>query len=324
MSVVRGWRQSHEVEGPFPITPADIPRLNKLFSDAFTERYRKDGMLSVRVPGLNPRVWRYAIADAGRGAVLWRDREGEIAAFNLVHASGVEGWMGPLAVAPEHQGHGMGKMTVSSGVDWLKGRGARVIGLETMPRTMDNIGFYSSLGFVPGPLTITLTLAAALGVIKPALLGALHDSERDAALGQCLDLLNHLAPGYDFTREMQLTQELELGDTLLSYEGSELRAFALCHSAPLVEGRQNDELRVLKLAARDADSFESIVGQLAVYARKAGASTFSMRLQSGYTDAYRALLARGARVRWTDLRMTVAGYGETLPTSGIVLSNWEI
>ena len=32
-----------------------------------------------------------------------------------------------------------------------------------MPRTMDNIGFYAALGFVPGHLTVTLTLDAALG-----------------------------------------------------------------------------------------------------------------------------------------------------------------
>jgi len=37
------------------------------------------------------------------------------------------------------------------------------------------------------------------------------------------------------------------------------------------------------------------------------------------------LIARGARVRWTDLRMAVHGYGEVRPQNGgIVLSNWEI
>ena len=37
--------------------------LNVVFSDAFTERYRRDGMVGVRVPYLNPAVWRYAIED---------------------------------------------------------------------------------------------------------------------------------------------------------------------------------------------------------------------------------------------------------------------
>jgi hypothetical protein len=29
-------------------------------------------------------------------------------------------------------------------------------------------------------------------------------------------------------------------------------------------------------------------------------------------------------VRWTDLRMVLAGYEEAVPRSGVALSNWEI
>ncbi|MGI8619529.1 MAG: GNAT family N-acetyltransferase [Gemmatimonadaceae bacterium] len=324
MSAARGWRDERALDGPLQIVEDDIPALNMLFSEAFTERYRKDGMVSVRVPGLNPQMWKYAIADAARGAVLWRTADGDIAAFNLVHVSGTEGWMGPLAVASAYQGRGAGKTVVTHGVGWLKARNARVIGLETMPRTMDNIGFYSSLDFVPGPLTITLSLPSALGATRVVELSRMTEEQRDSAISQCADLLGALCPGYDFTRELRLTHELGLGDTVLSYTGSELRAFALCHSAPLVEGREREEMRVLKLVARDDDAFARIVMELASYARKIGTRTMSVRVQGAYATAYRTLVAQGARIRWTDLRMTAAGYAETVPHSGVVLSNWEI
>jgi GNAT superfamily N-acetyltransferase len=320
----RGWKDSRGLSGPFPMTEDDIPDLNSLFSEAFTERYRKDGMVSVRVPGLNPQMWRYAIADAARGAILWRDPDGGLAAFNLVHASGTEGWMGPLAVASPYQGRGAGKTVVAHGVDWLKARGARVIGLETMPRTMDNIGFYSSLDFVPGPLTVTLSLPSALGAAKIVELSRMTAAERDGAISQCADLLSALCPGYDFTRELRLTHELGLGDTILSYSGSELRGYALCHAAPLVEGRVREELRVLKLVARDDDALARLALELCAYARKTGARTVSVRVQGAYASAYRFLVGQGAKVRWTDLRMTMVGYGEVVPVSGVVLSNWEI
>jgi len=142
------------IEGPQQIADADIPALNQLFSESFTDRYKRDGMVGVRVPELNPEIWRYALKDAGDGAMLWRDHEGAIVAFNVAHRSGDEGWMGPLAVRPDAQGRGLGKVIVSAGIDWLKAQGAKVIGLETMPRTVDNIGFYSSLGFVAGHLTV--------------------------------------------------------------------------------------------------------------------------------------------------------------------------
>jgi len=48
-------------------------------------------------------------------------------------------------------------------------------------------------------------------------------------------------------------------------------------------------------------------------------------VQGQYGDVYRRLMARGARVRWTDLRMSAHEYAESRPANGgIVLSNWEI
>ena len=61
----------------------DIEGLNRVFADAFTDRYRRDGLVGVRVPQLNPTVWRFALLDAGEGAFLWRDERGEVAAHLL-------------------------------------------------------------------------------------------------------------------------------------------------------------------------------------------------------------------------------------------------
>ena len=58
--------------------------------------------------------------------MLWRDERGEIAAFNMVHRSGREGWMGPLAVRPDVQGRGSGKEVVTRGDRLARSaRGAR-------------------------------------------------------------------------------------------------------------------------------------------------------------------------------------------------------
>lgn len=327
MAVATRWRQQSPA-GPERIRDSDIPALNAVFSDAFTDRYRKDGMVGVRVPFLNPAVWRFAIADASEGAMLWRDNRGNIAAFNVAHLSGAEGWMGPLAVHPDHQGQGLGKTVVTTGIDWLRKNSARVIGLETMPRTMDNIGFYSSLGLVPGHLTVTVTTDAAFAPAGAAgnsvRLGGLQSAEADGLMAACRTLTDSLLRGYDFTREIQLTEELALGDTLLLMRGGAVAAYALVHSTPLVEGRMREESRVLKLVARTDDDFDALVTQLADHARRSGTRRVAIRMQGQYSAAYRRLIRRGARVRWTDLRMSAEGYEERAPAAGIVLSNWEI
>ena len=321
---VRSWRALPPVEGPFTARVEEIGALNTVFSDAFTERYRRDGMVGVRVPNLNPQVWRYAIEDAAGGAMVWRDARGGIAGFNMVHRSGVEGWMGPLAVRMEHQGSGLGKEIVERGVAWLEKEGARVIGLETMPRTMDNIGFYSRLGFAPGRLTITLTLDAASADRGPELLGRMSLRDREDHLGTARTLVQGILPGYDFTREIELTDALALGDTVLLRERGELVGFALCHTVALVEGRVREELRVLKLVLADERLLDAMVRSLCDFAKRSGTRRVAFRVQGDYDKLYRRLITLGARVRWTDLRMSLTGHAESRPEQGVVLSNWEI
>jgi hypothetical protein len=232
-------------------------------------------------------------------------------------------------VHPEHQGHGLGKIVVTAGIETLKASGATVIGLETMPRTMDNIGFYSSLGLNPGHLTLTVTVDGVFstpmsGKLRIVRLGALDGDEIDQVTRECHALSDSIAKGYDFTREIRLTEELALGDTLMLLDGNDLVALAVCHSVPLVEGRVREELRVLKLVARNVDDFEILVTALSDHARRSGTRRVALRMQGQYRDAYRRLMNRGARVRWSDLRMTLEGYSEPASGEGIVLSNWEI
>lgn len=322
---VRPWRKTPEITGPLVATAEDIPALNVVFSRAFSDRYRKDGMVGVHVPNLNSAIWRFALEDAADGAMIWREEGGALIAFSICHLSGAEGWMGPIAIEPAYQGRGLGKKMVLAGIDYLKRNDARVIGLETMPRTMDNIGFYSSLGFVPGHLSITLTIPAEY-TSSPRIsqLTRIHDDRRIQILSQCGALTRELLSGYDFTREILLTDALSLGETLILEREGVVHGFALCHSVPLVAGRSLDELRVLKLVARTSADFDDLVDQLADYARRSGARSVAVRLQGEYTDIYKRMIERGAKVRWTDLRMSLSGYLEKRADNGIVLSNWEI
>ena len=322
---MRAWLPDTRVIGPERAIERDIEGLNRVFADAFTDRYRRDGLIGVRVPQLNPLVWRYALLDAGEGAMVWRDEHGDVAAFNVAHQGGSEGWMGPLAVRPDRQGTGVGKTIVHTAADWLIDRGVTTLGLETMPRTPENIGFYARLGFMPGFLTITLTNEIATrGQPVPLLLSRRGGEDKEATMDAARRLVHDLAPGIDFSREILLTAELGLGDTSLVEGEDGLDALALWHSAPLADSRTRDEVRVLKLAARDDMAFDAAIAAVEAAAAKAGIRRIAVRCQSRYDDAFHRLIARGYRVRWTDLRMTYEGYPEQHVARGVVFSNWEI
>jgi GNAT superfamily N-acetyltransferase len=314
-------RPERGIRGPERPTLRDIDALNRVFSEAFTDRYTRDGLSGVRVPHLNPLVWRYAIEDAGDGAMVWRDADGGIAGFNMVHRSGAEGWMGPIAVRPDLQSEGLGTAMVRAGIEWLEAKGATTIGLETMPRTVENIGFYSRLGFVPGPLTITLVRDLSNAPELPV--DRLSRGDVDAGLRECRALTASLVPGVDFTRELALTHELTLGDTALVRRGGELAGFVLWHSAALAAGRPRDELRLLKIVARDLDAFGELVDVVQGVAEEERVRRVAIRCQTAYSEAYLQLVASGFRVHWTDLRMTLGDRPEQR-ADGVVMSNWEI
>jgi GNAT superfamily N-acetyltransferase len=318
------WRPDRSLRGPDRPALRDIEPLNRVFADAFTDRYSRDGLVGVRVPHLNALVWRYALEDSGDGAMVWRDADGQMVAFNMVHLSGAEGWMGPLAVRPDRQGEGLGSTMVRLGIDWLKGQGARTIGLETMPRTVENIGFYSRIGLVPGPLTVTLVHDVSRRISgAPELLSA-AGHQLSQRLEECRQLTDELAPGVDFTREITLTRDLGVGDTTLLREGGRLLAFALWHSTPLAAGRAKDEVRVLKLVARSLGDFERLLDALDGTAAGERVGRIAIRCQTEYAEAYLRLIEAGYRVHWTDLRMILRGFPQHQTRQGVVLSNWEI
>jgi hypothetical protein len=214
---------------------------------------------------------------------------------------------------------------VRTAADWLIDRGITTLGLETMPRTPENIGFYARLGFIPGYLTITLTNEIATrGHPAPVLLSRRSADEKEAAMEAARRLVSDLVSGIDFSREILLTAELGLGDTSLIESDTGLDALAVWHSAPLADSRTRDEVRVLKLAARDDAAFDAAIGAVEAAAAKAGIRRIAVRCQSRYDESFRRLIARGYRVRWTDLRMTYEGYPERHATRGVVFSNWEI
>ena len=315
--------QPNEFRGPLRLTLGDVDEINRVFSDAFTERYHRDGMTGVRVPPLSPAIWRFAIAAAGDGALHWRDAQGHLAAFNVAHTLGLEGWMGPLAVRPDCQGRGLGRRIVQAGVDLLKARGCRVIGLETMPRTVDNIGFYSGLGFRPGHLTVSVTRDPNGADGVPAELAS-RLGPPGAWIEGLSGLVAGVMPGLDFSREVVLTLEQSLGDVTVVREGGRWQGAALWHSAPLAQSRPADELRILKLVAADRASFRSVVRGVIAEATARRLGRVAIRCQTGFRDAYGDLMEMGFRVHWTDLRMVLADHPEVVPRAGVVFSNWEI
>ena len=81
---------------------------------------------------------------------------------------------------------------------------------------------------------------------------------------------------------------------------------------------------MLKLVLPEPALLERMLGALTDYARRSGTRRVALRVQGEYGELFRRLVELGGKVRWTDLRMTLAGFPEVRAREGVVLSNWEI
>lgn len=159
----------------------------------------------------------------------------------------------------------------------------------------------------------------------PPLLTQAGSGDREVLIAQCAALTTAVRPGADYSREIRLTLRHALGDVILMHsDAHELAGYVLYHDVPLVEGRSREELRVLKLVVRDEADLPALMQLVRAQVRKSGALRGAVRIQGEYPEAVRILVSHGARVRWTDLRMTLHGHAQPRTTRGLALSNWEI
>jgi ribosomal protein S18 acetylase RimI-like enzyme len=185
------------------------------------------------------------------------DPGGQLLGYVFCRSWGRWGWMGPVGVAPDCQGQGIGSDLVRRAVEYLDARTA-VFGLETMEENLRNITLYSQLGFLAvGP---TLLLAADQrsadrgddALLRQAasellLWDQLPDSERSVALGELRMLFGALAAGLDYSKELLLARQAKTGYTAVwRPEGGPVKGFALVRT---VSHRQDDTAGLAEIEA---------------------------------------------------------------------------
>ena len=190
------WRPDRSVRGPDRPTLRDIDSLNRVFADAFTDRYSRDGLVGVRVPQLNTLVWRYALEDAGDGAMIWRDADGPDR--GLQHGAPLRhrGLDGTARGAARPPGRGPrvrdGARSASTGS--RAGRHAPSASRPCRGRSTTSAST-AGIGLVPGPLTVTLVHDVPAPGRRRAELLSLRRAGARPRLEECRQLTDQLAAG---------------------------------------------------------------------------------------------------------------------------------
>ena len=308
---------------------SDLPAVNRILSKAFTAARINDGFKTTHVPLCHLSFLEMYLAPFPAGCIIIEDEKG-LVGYAFSRLWGEVAWIGPVSVIPGHQNKKLGQQLMVKVIEILQRAGARVIGLETMPRSVHNIGFYTKLGFLPQNLTVDLILPVPHHPEEPypADYEVVSYNDADPAekfflisavekLARCID------PHLSIRAEIEVTSQFNYGDTIFVQRGRELLACFIAHTKTYSEDETPHFMKIVLTLMEAALSVGEMLPHLFAFAAREKLNTISFRTPTRYSRAYSELIAAGFKVFHSDLRMTLEGYEEVADQKSFYLSKWE-
>lgn len=183
----------------------------------------------------------------------------KVVGFNFIHIWGAFGWFGPLGVHPDYKNKGIGKALVNETIRILEeDYKVSTIGLNTMPESQYNVGFYMGLDFTPLKLSLGLKKEiTSLAVKRYVSLNKINVNEIDISneksyltIEENLKYLsNGICRNFDLTSELRLVREEAFG-TIITLETNErIHGIVMCYTKA-IRGVLSKNLQI-KLAVID-------------------------------------------------------------------------
>jgi GNAT superfamily N-acetyltransferase len=308
---------------------SDLPAVNRVLAKAFTAARINDGFKTPQVPLCHLSFLEMYLAVFPNGCFVMDDPNG-LAGYAFSRLWGEVAWIGPVSVIPAHQGKKLGQQLMVKSIETLQRAGARVIGLETMPRSVHNIGFYTKLGFLPQNLTVDLIQAVPRHPEEPfpadyevLCYNAADPAEKASLIAATETLARRIDSHLSIRPEIEVTSQFQYGDTIFVRRGREMLACFIAHTKTYSEDEVPRFMKIV-LTLMDASlSVAEILPHLFAFAVRENLDTISFRTPTRYIRAYSELVAAGFKVFHSDLRMALEGYEEIADPKNFYLSKWE-
>jgi ribosomal protein S18 acetylase RimI-like enzyme len=312
-----------------PLQSDDLPEVSSLvgqaYSDILLRLHGRDALAAYqpRTPAMLG-----TLLELGPGFCFVGEDAGRLTGAIFGRAWGSLGWFSSLAILPEEQGRGYGRMLATASIDALRAAGCRSIGLETWPAAAAYTAMYVRLGFRPVGLSAQLYAPVAIEWPAPAgchiftgdaLPAGLHTA-RFAAAAAIAD--RHFT-GLSLEIELTHAEATPGADVLWLIRDDAITGFAIVDTRPDydLEGPHADlRAALLNPATTDAADFLSLVGAAAGVAAAAGGQFIDLDAGTPHLETYRFLLDAGFHASGQLLRFISADSDYPGETAGPVFS----
>jgi len=223
---------------------------------------------------------------------------GEVAGSNFATRWGSFGFFGPLTVCVDLQDRGVGSRLMEPVVEAFERWGLRQSGLITFPQSAKHIGLYQKHGFWPRLLNPVMSKAVTGASSDYSTYSEVVEADRPTTMQAIRGLTDAVFPGLDLQREINAVDSQALGDTILLYDGGELVGLGICHCGGGTEagtGACFVKFGAVRPGEQAPDRFERLLDACERLAADADQARIVAGVNTGRTDAYRRMLARGFR-----------------------------
>ena len=244
----------------------------------------------------------YLHSDPGGAFVATDDFAGIIGA-SFSHVWGTTGWVGPISVLPSYQSKGLGKELVRHSLQYLEDEGCIDIGLETMPENAANLGMYLRVGLRPEALMLVFGKVLEAEKLQEEPMNGVSVQRYSESGGkkrlepELRKLSGKLRLGLDYSKEIQLSEEFSLGDTILASSKGTLAGFSLVHTKPRRESTKGGAVRVLAVDPKaEGDVLEPLLAASELLAADSGCPELTVPSPAQCRYAVDSLFSRGYNV----------------------------
>ena len=129
-----------------PAAGADVPLIVSVVNRAY--RVEDDFIVGDRI---TPEAVAASLAGPDRHVIVAEaSAGGRLDGAVLIEIRGVQGYFGPLAVDPDSQGRGIGRMLVEAAAAYCRERGCRQLDIDVLDVRPELLAVYEGMGFTRG------------------------------------------------------------------------------------------------------------------------------------------------------------------------------
>jgi GNAT superfamily N-acetyltransferase len=247
--------------------------------------------------------------DGGYAHSRWRsdpegalaaEHNGRLAGSNFAVRWGSLGYFGPLSVRTELWDHKVGQHLMEATMATLERWGVRHRGLYTFAQSPKHIALYQRYGFWPRFLSAVMQkeIQPRQHQVQFEKFSALPAGAKAETIAACRELTDSLFAGLDLRREIEASDRLRLGETILARRGSKVAWFAVTHIGRATEAGSG--VCFVKFAAtrpgkRAERDFDQMLDACEALALGAGANQLRASVNFAREQASRKVAARGFR-----------------------------